>query len=121
VSEPSAYDRGVQQGEVEARLAGHDRHFAAINGNLTKLADALTSVGSELVIIRLALQRLADGAVSRDATTITTAAALKDAEEARRATSEQRWTPLARTIAIIGALVLVAGLVVTLVAKFSLN
>jgi hypothetical protein len=47
-------------------------------------------------------ERLGDQAISRDATVVTTAAALKDAEDARRSTSERSWTPVARVLAFIG-------------------
>ena len=32
------YERGHLAGEVAARLAGHDQHFAAINGHLADLS-----------------------------------------------------------------------------------
>jgi len=89
-----AYERGHLAGEIAARLAGHDRHFDAINGHLADLV-----AGQEEV--RLAVQRLADQAVSRDATVVTTAAALKDAEDARRSRGEQTWTPIQRFIAVV--------------------
>jgi hypothetical protein len=95
-----AYERGHLAGEIAARLAGHDQHFAAINGHL---ADLVT--GQEAV--RLAVQRLADQAVSRDATVVTTAAALKDAEDARRSKGEQAWTPVQKFIAVVTVLAVV--------------
>ena len=97
-----AYERGHLAGEIAARLAGHDQHFAAINGHL---ADLVT--GQEAV--RLAVQRLADQAVSRDATVVTTAAALKDAEDARRAKGDQSWTPIQRFIAVVTVLAVLAA------------
>ena len=93
----SEFDRGHVAGQIEARLAGHDRHFAAINGSLGRIAE-------EIAQMTLALQRLGDQAVSRDATVLTTASALKDAEEARRDKSQQTWTPWTRVFAVIAAL-----------------
>jgi hypothetical protein len=96
-----SYDRGHAAGEIAARLAGHDQHFTAINGSLADFA-------REMHDLTLAVQRLSDQAVSRDATVIATAAALKDAEDARRDRSERSWSPLARfslAIAAVGALV----------------
>lgn len=55
----------------------------------------------EMHNLTLAVQRLGDQAVSRDATVVTTAAALKDAEDARRSKSEQGWTPVQRIIALV--------------------
>jgi hypothetical protein len=109
----TAYDRGHDAGRdagrIDARLAGHDKHFAAINGSLATIAD-------ELAGLKLAVQRLGDQAVARDATVVTTAAALKDAEEARRAKSEQTWSPLAKVMASLGTLATVAGVVVAYLA-----
>jgi hypothetical protein len=102
VTEPTAYDRGVIAGEVAARLAGHDEHFAAINGALTRVAE-------ELHGLRLAVQRLGDQAAARDATAATTAAALKDADDARRDAAERRWSPVAKVFAVLGALAAVAA------------
>jgi hypothetical protein len=75
-------------------LAGHDEHFAKINGSIGNMTD-------EMHNLTLAVQRLGDQAVSRDATVVTTAAALKDAEDARRSKSEQGWTPVQRIIALV--------------------
>jgi hypothetical protein len=90
------YDRGVAAGQILERLAGHDRHFADINGHLATLAIEAHSQ-------TLQLQRLADAAEADRQTTIKTAAALKEAEEARRDQSTTRWTPFARLIAVLGA------------------
>lgn len=101
-----AYDRGHTAGEIAARLAGHDRHFATINGSLA-------AVALEMHALTLAVQRLGDQAVSRDATVITTAKALKDAEDARRDNAERAWSPVSRLLAVVGgfaALATVVGL-----------
>jgi hypothetical protein len=104
----SEFDRGHTAGGIAERLDSHDRHFTAINGSLEKIA-------ANLGLQTLALQRLADQNVSRDATVITTAAALKDAEEARRDKSTQSWTPVSKALALLGAAVTVAGLIITIV------
>lgn len=95
------HDAGHEAGKIDARLSGHDKHFAAINGQLVRVAD-------ELAGLRLAVQRLGDQAVARDATVVTTAAALKDAEEARRDKTEQSWSPVSRIVAILSGLAGVA-------------
>lgn len=107
MTEPSEYDRGVTAGGIETRLSGHDKHFAAINGSLARMAD-------ELHGLKLAMQRLADQAVARDATVLTTAQALKDAEEARRSMAEQRWSPWQKTFAVLAAVSVLIGLYLTL-------
>jgi hypothetical protein len=109
-----SYDRGHIDGVIAARLAGHDAHFAAINGSLADMVQ-------EMRKLTLAVQRLGDQAVARDATVVTTAAALKDAEDARRSTSDRSWTPVTRTIAVIGgvaALIAVLGGVAALIAAW---
>lgn len=97
---PSEFDRGHEAGEIagkiDARLAGHDRHFLDINGSIAK-------VGAELHVINLTVQRLADQAIARDATAIALAAALKEA-------SEKRWSPFARLWLVVGAVAAVAGI-----------
>jgi hypothetical protein len=98
-----AYERGHVAGEIAARLADHDRHFAKINGSI---ADMTT----EMHEVALGLQRLVDAMDSDRKTVVTTAAALKDAEAARRDKTEHAWSPLARVLAVIGSLATVASL-----------
>jgi hypothetical protein len=108
--EGEAFDRGHAAGAIAERLASHDRHFSAINGSLDRLAN-------EMHTLTLAVQRLGDQAVSRDATVVTTAAALKDAEEARRQSSEHSWSPWARAFAAVAALATAVGLVLALMPR----
>lgn len=105
IHDQGSYDKGLEAGKVLQRLEGHDRHFERINGSLE-------SVATELREVKLALQRLGDQAVSRDATVITTAAALKDADQARRDQSERAWTPLSRAYLILGVVGAAVGLLV---------
>lgn len=109
-SPQDAYDRGAAAGEIAARLAGHDKHFATINGSLAEIA-------KEMHALTLAVQRLGDQAVSRDATVVTTAAALKDAEEARRSKDDQSWSPVARLFAVLGALAALAAVAGLILAR----
>lgn len=106
MAEDDAYQRGHAAGGIAERLDSHDRHFAAINGSLADMVREMHS-------LTLAVQRLADQAVSRDATVVTTAAALKDADEARRQKETQAWSPWAKLFAALGAasaLAVVVGL-----------
>jgi hypothetical protein len=96
-SPQEAYDRGTVAGGIAERLAGHDRHFAAINGQLARIAE-------EIYGMRLAVQGLSDAATSDRSTVVTTAAALKSADDARRSRSEWAWTPLARLSLAAGVL-----------------
>jgi len=100
-SDEDAYGRGheagVVAGEIATRLAGHDEHFAAINGSLADIA-------REMHELTLAVQRLADQAEANAATVIATAKALKDADEARRAQVERTWSPVQKLLAVIAGL-----------------
>lgn len=108
VSEPGdPYARGHIAGEIAARLSAHDRDFDAINGSIGDLA-------TEMHLLTLAVQRLGDQAMAREATVLTTAAALKDSEEARRDKSDQSWSPWTRVFAVLAAIATAAGLYVLL-------
>jgi hypothetical protein len=85
-----AYRRGVEAGEVEARLASHDRHFAGINGSLADIA-------REMQQLALAVQRLGDQALARDSVALAITSALKER-------SERAWSPFVRMFAVIAAL-----------------
>lgn len=110
MAERDAYEAGHTAGGIDARLAQHDTHFARINGSLADVA-------RELAGVKLALQRLADSADADRRTVVTTAAALKDAEEARRSTTTDRWQPWQKAIALITGLGALAGLAVLLLTK----
>jgi hypothetical protein len=107
-AEPSDYDQGVVAGRIDARLAGHDKHFADLNGSIKDLRE-------EVHALVLGVQRLGDAADADRATAISLAEALEKADAARRANSETRWTPLARLIAVIVAAAAVAGVIVAYV------
>jgi hypothetical protein len=99
----AAERRAFAAGQIDARLAGHDEHFARINGSIERLAD-------EMHLMNLVVQRLADDAKANEATVIKTAAALKDADIARREKSDSSWTPFQRGIAVVVAATAVIGL-----------
>jgi hypothetical protein len=96
-SPQDAYERGAVAGGIDARLAGHDQHFAQINGQLAR-------IGDEMHGLKLAVQRLGDAAQSDRSTVKTTAAALKSADEARRDRTESAWSPLTRLSIAVGIL-----------------
>lgn len=96
--EGGAYDRGHEAGlvagQVDARLAGHDHHFADINGQLVKLTTGITDQTAVISKLAMLVQHLADQADSAAATAVALAAALKAAEE-------KRWGPWQRLGAVI--------------------
>lgn len=100
-SNQDAFNRGKDAGKVDQRLEGHDVHFATINGSIARLADNV----SALVLV---VQRLADKFDASEVRVVATAAALKEADVARRDKADQSWSPLARwsaAIAIVTALI----------------
>lgn len=88
------YARGEVAGRIDARLKRHDDHFSAINGQLLSLTQSIQG-------LRLDVQRLGDQAQADAATVIATAAALKEAEEARRNQTENRWSPWTKVFAVV--------------------
>lgn len=117
----SAYDRGVAAGEIAARLANHDQHFANINGSVNRLADDLSA-------LRLELQRQADAASAERQAVVAVAEALRQAEltrqetlketrAVRQDTAQRRWSPLMRLAAVIGALAALAGIIAAFLAN----
>ena len=101
MSEMSEYGQGHAAGEIAARLADHDEHLAKINGSIDRFT-------AEMHALVMAVQRLSDQAVARDATVVTTAKALKDADQARRDTEDRHWSPMAKVITVVAALAAVA-------------
>lgn len=97
------YERGVVAGAIETRLAGHDRHFEAINGHLADVADKLGRV-------ELALQRLADQVAGRDATLAATEAALRNDGDARDRVADRHWTPVQRLSVVLTTLLALVAL-----------
>lgn len=109
-SDPDAYRRGQADGARDERLDGHDRHFAAINGQLVEVALRL----SELVLIA---QRLGDQADANARTVVATAAALEKAAAARRESAEQSWSPIQKVLAVILAAVAIGSLIIQVMIK----
>jgi DNA-binding IclR family transcriptional regulator len=94
-------DAEYQRGRVDAELAEHANHLGRINGSIDRFA-------GELHNLVLAIQRLADAADADRSTVKTTAAALKEAEDARRDKSDAGWTPVQRLLALLAGLAAVA-------------
>jgi hypothetical protein len=120
VTDSRSYDKGWVDGKVAQQLHEHAEHLLKINGSTEKVA-------SELVSIRLLIQQVVDLAEhrtesakaeqdARDKEVTVVAAALEKKEEARRDSSASRWTPVNRWMAVLVALAVVAGAVVTIIA-----
>ena len=94
--ESAEYDRGVAAGEIAQRLKEHDGHLGAINGSIDATAKALDR-------LTMTVQRLADAADADRAKALALATGLKDADEVRRNTETQRWSPMTRIGLVLGA------------------
>jgi hypothetical protein len=109
MTEPvSEYERGVAAGMVDEKLREYGRHFDRINGSIDQNTAALNR-------LELAIQQLTEQALSRDRTVVTTAAALKEAEEARRDRTAQSWSPWQKLIGAVGGLAAVAAIIALIV------
>ncbi len=104
-SERQAYDRGEAAGKLAAEVAEQGRHLKTINGSMERVAKSLAEL--VLGIAALNQQMTAD-----KETRISTAEALKNAEDARRDADETKWTPWQRIMLVVGCIVGVLGLYV---------
>jgi hypothetical protein len=95
-----AYERGAVAGEISARLAGHDTHFAAINGHLAEMI-------VEIREMKMSMQRIEDAGDARAADHSSTGAAIKESTADRRARVEQ-WYFLVGMIGVFLAVALSA-------------
>jgi hypothetical protein len=76
------YDRGVLDGEVAARLAGHDVHLTSIDVHLTEML-------AELRQLRIGVQRIEATATAGSADLVSTATAVGAVRAERRMRVEQ--------------------------------
>lgn len=106
-----AFDRGHTAGEIAEQLRRHENHLAKINGSTEKTAVALVALNDTQQQMALQLQRLGDQMESSARTVVATAAALKEADEARRNADDRSWSPFARAFAAVAALAAVATIV----------
>jgi hypothetical protein len=93
----SEFQRGRDAGTVAEKLAQHDRHFTAINGSIERL-------GNEMHQMNLTMQAIRDEARSRDSTTLATAEALKDADDAQRDIAARKWANFQKVFAAAAGL-----------------
>jgi len=117
------YERGIQ----DQRLQGHDDHLKKINGSLELIAKDTTGIKGELMSLHLAFQRLADAVDANQQTVATTAAAVEAERKstagaletqriALKDSSEKRWSPLGRAVALITIVSALAALITWLIS-----
>lgn len=87
------YERGVIAGEIAQRLLEHDRHLDRVNGSMEVVASRLNGV-------ERGLQRISDSMDADRVTVVKTAAALKDADDARRQKDDRTWSPFAHLVMV---------------------
>lgn len=111
------YDRGHIAGRIEERLTRHEAHLGQINGSMADVARELADLNLGMQALRDQQESSAIAAVAAAAalekTVATTAKALREANDARRQTSEVRWSPWAKLLAALGG---VATLLVLITA-----
>lgn len=100
--ETAARARGHLDGEVAARLTAAEARLDAINGSVKSSTAAIEG-------LRLDVQKLDIEAVTREVTTLATAAALEAARKMRQESNEHAWSPVQRLLAIIVALMAVGS------------
>ncbi len=100
---PETFERGREAGKTAQRLDSAEARLTAING-------ALVDVAAELKNVGLVLQGLSDRLDAAADTRIATADALEKANVARRESEENNWSPFSKTLAVIGALGVLAGI-----------
>jgi len=108
---PSAYDRGVLDGQVSTRLDHHDDRIAATDALLEKTVEISQTMAATV-------QTLTEARVTDAATRVATAEAVREAKVAQEAATSQAWSPMAKLIAVVGAIGVVFGIVVGLWALF---
>lgn len=111
------YDRGHVAGRIEERLTRHEVHLDKINGSMADVAKELSRLNLGVQALRDQQTSSATAAVAAAAalekTVATTAQALREANDARRQTSEVHWSPWAKLLAVVGG---IAALLVIITA-----
>jgi hypothetical protein len=104
----SEYERGVSAGAIAERLAAHEGRLNKINGSQERTVEALEG-------LTLAVQHLSDQADAAATTAVTTAKALKDADDARRGKAEQTWSPFQKTFAVLAAIASLGSIITVII------
>jgi hypothetical protein len=111
--ESEDYKRGMAEGKIFSRLDTHDAHFFQINGSIDRLSN-------EVHVLVLGLQKFSDAADARDAISVAAVKSVAEAETARQVAAERKWSSIQKLFAVVAALaavITVAGVIITLVAK----
>lgn len=97
------YARGFEAGKITVRLDHHDEAIAATNVLLGQTVGISQTMASTL-------QTLTEARVTDAATRVATAEAVKEAKIAQEAQAQTGWSPLAKFVTTLGALIGVLGI-----------
>lgn len=100
------YDRGHVAGRIEERLTRHEVHLDKINGSMADVAKELSrlNLGVQALRDQQTSSATAAAAAALEKTVATTAQALREANDARRQTSEVHWSSWAKLFAAVGGI-----------------
>jgi len=107
----ASYNRGFLDGRITTRLDHHAEQIAATNVLLDRTVEISQTMASTV-------QTLTEARVTDAATRVATAEAVKEAKVAQEAQASQSWSPMAKLIAVVGAIGVVFGIIVGLWALF---
>lgn len=94
-TEDDAYARGKIDGEIHQRLSSHDQHFAAINGQLARMAAALTEMNIAVAQVITKQQAIID--------------TTKATQDVLALAADRRWSRWQKIFTVIGVLATVVG------------
>lgn len=122
LTDPSEFARGHKAGHraggIDAKLNEHDQHFVVINGSIVDNRKAIELQRKVIEVQTLAIQQLVDKFEASAQAAIMLAAALKEADEARRNTAVQSAQPVQRRQALIMVTVAVVSMLMGLVGMY---
>ena len=98
----ASYNRGFLDGRVTTRLDHHSEQIAATNVLLDRTVEISQTMASTV-------QTLTEARVTDAATRVATAEAVKEAKIMQEAQAQSSWSPVAKLVTIVMAVVAVIG------------
>lgn len=112
---------GREEGRIEATLQEHSRHLLAVNGSQERAAKDIEDVKRTLHdgfrIMDMAIQKLTDQAESREKAVDKAAEAVESDRQARKESTEERYSPWQKVFAVIAVLSILLNAYLTLFRK----
>lgn len=119
-ADASDYDRGRKAGVTDATLKQHEQRLDVINGSIVDTKNAVEAQRKSIELQTLTLQKLSDKVEAGAQAALMLAAALKEADEARRTADVTSAQPAQRRQSTIMVVVAVVGMLVGLVGMYVL-